>query len=140
MGTRSASIERWNDRWMGTLIAAMFVAVTIFGAPTLWRAHNNEGVPGTFTALDEECSGRSGCSWTGTFVRDDGERFADVSYDGPEIDERGDKVPAQAIEKDPSEVYPPSDRTILWMIPVAVACAIYLGFIVRRTVRQCSSA
>jgi hypothetical protein len=49
----------------------LFFAVQDIGPS--WRARFGEsGTPGTFTAMEEDCSGRGGCSYWGEFVSDDG--------------------------------------------------------------------
>ncbi|MFI7426163.1 hypothetical protein ACIBPB_04190 [Micromonospora sp. NPDC049836] len=81
-------ISSWRMKfflWVGLpVIAVMGLA---FAAPDVgpaWRAKSGAGTPGTFTAVNEECSRRS-CTWHGDFVPADGGavRKNVILYDDP---------------------------------------------------------
>ncbi|MBM0225629.1 MULTISPECIES: hypothetical protein [Micromonospora] len=96
-------MDRINDwrlkffLWIGLpVIAVMGLA---FAAPDLvpaWQAKSGGGVPGTFTAVSEQC-GRRNCSWYGDFVADEGgaARKQVLLYDAPDGLARGGTAPAR---------------------------------------------
>ena len=131
--------ESWAQRWTLPILAALCVLVTVASLPGGVAAMRNEGRPGVFTAVNEDCTGRavSICLWEGSFVSDDGTiRVDDVSYDGPGIDAAGDQVRALAVGDDPSDVYAPGDTTILWLAPFGILSLAYLVWWSRRRWRN----
>lgn len=75
------------DWWHRALLGTLAVVVLVSGVPDLpvtLAAARGAGVPGTFTAVEDlgcpRATGEGGCSFSGTFVSDDGTvRLDDVS-------------------------------------------------------------
>jgi hypothetical protein len=53
------------------LFAAFLLITSVEDSGPAWSAKTGHGTPGTFT-IDRCDRGKQGCSWTGTFVSDDG--------------------------------------------------------------------
>ncbi|MEU5941823.1 hypothetical protein ABZ807_22165 [Micromonospora sp. NPDC047548] len=93
-------ISGWRTKifvWIG-LPAIAFIGLML-GATDLgpaWQAKGGSGTPGTFTAVDEECSRRN-CEWHGDFVATDGgaRRTEVILYDAPDGLAQGDTAPAR---------------------------------------------
>ncbi|ROR90886.1 hypothetical protein [Nocardioides aurantiacus] len=121
------------DTWGLFVPAAGLLVVTIFGFSTFLDASRNEGAWGTFTAVEEDCSGRGGCHWVGVFISDDGSVYDDEAEYDEGIGRAGDEVRTQAVGV-AGELYSDNDRTWLWALAVDVPAALYVAwwFKVRR--------
>jgi hypothetical protein len=70
-----SKIAEWRFKiflWVG--LPAITFAAFAFAAPNVgpaWRAHNGDGISGTFTAVGSEC-GRRSCTLRGTWTATDG--------------------------------------------------------------------
>lgn len=93
-------------------------------------AARGEGTPGSFTAEEVYC-GRSGCSWDGSFVSDNGFIVfpeAQIDADAPP-DEPGDVVRALWTGDEEGYVYPAGGSSQwLWTVFSLVAGIGALGF------------
>jgi hypothetical protein len=93
-------INGWRTKvfvWIGLpVIAAIGLMLGATDLAPTWEAKNGGGTPGTFTAVDEECSRRN-CEWHGDFVATEGgARRADVIlYDAPDGLTRGGTAEAR---------------------------------------------
>lgn len=131
--------ESWYRRWALPILATLCVLVTLASLPSGVASLRNEGEPGVFTAVTEDCTGRavSLCLWQGTFTSDDGTVTSDdATYDGPGVREVGDRTSALAVEKHPDEVYAPGDPPILWLTPFGILSLAYLVWWSRRRWRS----
>ncbi|MEV0806401.1 hypothetical protein [Micromonospora sp. NPDC050200] len=93
-------INGWRTKifvWIGLpVIAAIGLMLGATDLVPAWQAKGGSGTPGTFTAVDEECSRRN-CEWHGDFVAaDGGARRTDVIlYDAPDGLSQGGTAPAR---------------------------------------------
>jgi hypothetical protein len=93
-------ISRWRRAffvWVGLpVIAAIGFSFGMFDLVPAWQAKAGKGTEGTFTAVREDCGGRS-CTWYGDFVAaDGGKRRTDVIlYDEPDGMVVGQQVAAR---------------------------------------------
>ncbi len=131
---------------MGFLFWAFVPAVALYMVsltPSAWEATRaaarGEGQRGTFVAEREDCE-RSGCSWYGRYVSEDGTtRFDDVLIDaGPS--RVGDSIPAlYEVQTDPPKVYTADgSKDWVWVLLLASMAASYLagcGFLILRRLK-----
>lgn len=83
--------------WIGLpVIAVLGLTFGAFDLLPAWQAKAGNGMPGTFTAVREECSRRN-CSWYGDFAATEGggQRTDVILYDEPDGMAVGDAVPAR---------------------------------------------
>lgn len=133
-------LDRMADglSWHWAVIAALALVVLVLclrDLPDDLAAARGEGLTGTFTAAEDLGCGRSldtGCSWSGSFVSDDGTiRVDDVAlWNGP-VGAIGETAHVRYINSDASGVVykPDGDSTWAWNVAVMVASISYLvGF------------
>jgi len=63
-------------------VAAMLVIAASVGLVSAIEAASEQGTIGTFVVGYSSCSGRTGCTWVGTFRSPDGNTVPDVAYEG----------------------------------------------------------
>lgn len=111
---------------LGALVALLVGLAGVALMPESLAVARSEGVMGTFTAEVAECHlGRGGetCSWTGTFVSDDGQLVIDyASFDSELPDGPGDTFHLLFPEHGDFTVYEPGDK-----VPLGVAVAFIVG-------------
>ncbi|WP_200208871.1 hypothetical protein [Micromonospora coerulea] len=137
-------INGWRTKvfvWIGLpVIAAIGLMLGATDLAPTWEAKNGGGTPGTFTAVDEECSRRN-CEWHGDFVATEGgARRADVIlYDAPDGLTRGGTAEARdtGARKGVFSTTGGSTWLLLTGLTVAgLAAAVAWVVIIVRTVRR----
>ena len=105
-----------------------------------YTARFGTGIPGTFTATERDCGGRT-CSWRGDFVSDDGlvvMRGIGLAP-GAEPTGVGDRVAATAVDHR-RNVYPRDDSTDWFLITllgtVSLVVLVVWGVGVVRAIRR----
>jgi hypothetical protein len=110
-------------------IAILILVIGVSDIPVAVAAARDEGIPGTFTSKRSECY-RSGCSFYGTFVSDDGavELEDALIDDGVEI--VAERVPAQYVEGSRvDKVYQRHSRDWVWLgLLLAMSVAYVAGW------------
>jgi uncharacterized membrane protein len=115
----------------GTLAAMAIVGVAFAVGPAI-SAVRGHGTSGWFTNAEQECLGRVGCSWVGTFVSESGHQVVPgVTYDGslPAGALASQRIPA--VYTGLHAVFPPHGShywipAILLMVLVGGAVALFL--------------
>jgi hypothetical protein len=110
------------------------LVVVIFGVrdlPDALAAARGEGVPGTFVALAEDCSGRGECSWSGRFVPDDGSPALDNVLLNDDVPGGAGQLVHVLYEgaTGPAIVYQAQgDQTWVWIAVLLTGAVGYLGY------------
>lgn len=108
MAGRRQPASKLKQRWALGFVLVLAGLSLLFGIIGLLHANDalaGRGRPGTFTALSEHCR-KSGCTWRGDFLRDDGTSRADVKVaEGSGLHAAGQTVRASDVG-DGSTVYP----------------------------------
>lgn len=90
--------ERAKPPRFRTLVVALVgLAICAIALPSSLAAGRNEGIPGTFVAIDSSCSRAGGCPWRGTFESDDGQISERTTMHSDKIKRPGDQVDAQKV-------------------------------------------
>jgi hypothetical protein len=93
----------------------MLVIAASLGLLSAIEAARGQGTTGTFVVGFSSCSGRTGCTWVGTFESPDGNTVPDVAYEGALPANAGPGSSFPAVEPGGSQrVYPP--HSLRWVI------------------------
>lgn len=118
------------------LMIVVYLLISVVAIPYAYAAGQNEGTPGTFTAVERECDRFSGCSWRGTFVSDDGKiRDEHADFGSEELKRVGDEVRAQKGVGRDASIYSPDSRGWIVLVVADIACLGYAVWFVRAHLR-----
>jgi hypothetical protein len=122
-------IATWVATWVVAPIAAVAILVlSIQQLPEAVGAARGVGTTGTFTPVYESC-GKGGCTWSGTFLADDGTVSRDdIAFEGGPVMQQSVPVPAR-LGEDGIGLYR-TDSTYQWLWVSAYALGALIGCVV----------